>query len=50
MKIMKGNEVLFENDALTIKETVEEAIKQGINLYSANLYSADLYSANLPGA
>ena len=45
-------EVLFEyaKDNNTLKDTLEEAVKQGANLYGANLYRANLYRANLNGA
>ena len=48
MKIYKtGGTLLFEDGATTIKETVENAVKQEVNLSSANLSSANLSSANL---
>ena len=40
----------FEKENNTIKDTVEEAVKQGANLYRANLAGANLYGANLDGA
>ena len=45
-------EVLFEyaKDNNTLKDTLEEAVKQGANLYGANLYGANLTRANLDGA
>ena len=45
-------EVLFEyeKDNNTLKDTLEEAVKQGANLTRANLTRANLYGANLYGA
>ena len=45
-------EVLFEyeKENNTLIDTLEEAVKQGANLYGANLYGANLYGANLNGA
>ena len=45
-------EVLFEleKENNTIKETLEQAIKENANLYNANLRNADLYNANLINA
>ena len=45
-------EVLFEyeKDNNTLKDTLEEAVKQGANLDRANLYGANLTRANLYGA
>ena len=45
-------EVLFEyeKENNTLKETLEEAVMQGANLYRANLYRANLDGANLDGA
>ena len=40
----------FEKENNTIKDTVEEAVKQGANLYGANLNRASLDGANLNGA
>ena len=40
----------FEKDNNTIKDTVEEAVKNRANLYGANLDRANLYRANLDGA
>ncbi len=40
----------YTNENATIKDAVEEAVKQNISLSSANLYSADLRSANLYSA
>ena len=44
--------VLFEleKENNTIKETLEQAIKENANLYNANLRGANLYNANLRGA
>ena len=46
-----GN-VLFEHESEnnTIKETLENAVKNGADLYGANLYGADLYDADLRSA
>lgn len=45
-------EVLFEyeKENNTIKDTVEEAVRQNVNLYGANLNGANLGGANLYGA
>ena len=45
-------EVLFEyeKENNTLKDTLEEAVKQGANLDRANLDGANLYRANLYGA
>ena len=45
-------EVLFEyeKENNTLKDTLEEAVKQEANLYRANLDGANLYRANLDGA
>ena len=45
-------EVLFEyeKENITLKDTIEEAVKQGANLTRANLYGANLTRANLYGA
>ena len=45
-------EVLFEyeKENNTLKDTLEEAVKQGANLNRANLNGASLYRANLNGA
>ena len=42
-------EILFEHEkeSNTIKDTLEEAVKQGANLVRANLVRANLYGANL---
>ena len=40
----------YEKENNTIKDTLEEAVKQGANLYGANLDGANLYGANLDGA
>ena len=47
-----NNCVLFEyeKEDNTIKKTLEEAVKEGANLYGANLEGANLYGANLYGA
>ena len=47
-----NNCVLFEyeKEDNTIKKTLEEAVKEGANLYGANLEGANLYGANLRGA
>ena len=44
--------VLFEleKENNTIKETLEQAIKENANLRGANLYNANLYNANLYNA
>ena len=49
IKSWKTNEVLFEykDDNPTMKETVEEAVRQGINLAFADLSGADLIYADL---
>ena len=45
-------DILFEHEKEnnTIKDTLEEAIKQGANLDGANLTRANLYGASLDGA
>ena len=40
----------YEKENNTVKDTVEEAIKQGANLSEANLREANLREANLSGA
>ena len=47
-----SGKVLFEleKENNTIKETLEQAIKENANLRSANLYNANLYNANLRSA
>ncbi len=40
----------LEKEGNTVKHTVEEAVKQGANLYGANLIRADLDGARLVGA
>ena len=40
----------YEAENATIKDAVEEAVKQNISLYSADLLSADLSSADLRSA
>ena len=49
MNILNRNteEIIFSSKHITIKETVEEAIKKGISLIYANLIYADLSNANL---
>ena len=44
--------VLFEleKENNTIKETLEQAVKENANLYNANLYNANLRNANLEDA
>ena len=44
--------VLFEleKENNTIKETLEQAVKENANLYNANLYNANLEDANLRNA
>ena len=45
-------DILFEHakENNTIKDTLEEAVRQGASLDSASLYGANLYGANLYGA
>ena len=43
-------EVIFECEAKTIKEAVEEAVNSKANLSEANLWEADLSKANLSEA
>ena len=53
IKIESLNNVIlfeFEKENNSIKDTVEEAVKNGTNLRDANLYGADLRGANLRGA
>jgi hypothetical protein len=52
MKIMNHhtNEIIFEDQALAIRETVEAALKAGACLLGADLKSAYLEGANLKGA
>ena len=47
-----SGKVLFEleKENNTIKETLEQAVKENANLYNANLYNANLYNANLRNA
>ena len=40
----------YEKENNTIKDTLEEAVKQGASLDGANLYGANLYGADLNGA
>jgi uncharacterized protein YjbI with pentapeptide repeats len=39
-----------EKENNTVKDTLQEAVKSGANLYGANLYGANLRSADLGGA
>ena len=39
-----------EKENNTVKDTLQEAVKSGANLYGANLRGADLYGADLRGA
>ena len=39
-----------EKENNTVKDTLQEAVKSGANLYGANLYGANLYGANLRSA
>ena len=39
-----------EKENNTVKDTLQEAVKSGANLYGANLYGADLRGADLRGA
>lgn len=52
MKILNrfNLDVIFEFECNTIKECVEEAVKQKVNLSEANLSGADLRVANMRGA
>jgi len=43
-------ETIFKSDKRTMRETVEEAIKKGADLYLADLRWADLHGADLHGA
>ena len=50
-----NGEIIFEADKDNIKDTVEDAVKSGVNLSGVNLSGADLgganlYNANLGGA
>ena len=40
----------FEKEYNTIRDTVEKAVKQNVNLSEANLHGVDLYGADLSGA
>ena len=40
----------YEKENNTVKDTLQEAVKSGADLYGADLYGADLYGANLYGA
>jgi hypothetical protein len=42
--------ILFENQTLTVRETVEAALKAGVSLRGANLFGANLKGTNLKGA
>jgi hypothetical protein len=44
------NEALHTSEAATLREAVEEAVRQGKNLCGADLEGAKLYGANLRGA
>jgi hypothetical protein len=52
MKIMNRytNEIIYEDQALTIQKTVEAAVKACINLQGAYLWGAYLSGSNLSGA
>jgi hypothetical protein len=52
MKILNrfNSNIIFEFECNTLKECVEEAVKQKANLNEANLWGADLGGANLRGA
>ena len=51
MKIFnKDDNIIFEDDSATIRETVENAVKAKADLTGANLAGADLAGANLTGA
>ena len=52
MKIIKRytSDVVYSAKKETIKETVIEALKKGVNLEGANLKGANLEGANLKGA
>jgi hypothetical protein len=50
IKHLINNSVLFEGDYGTLKEAVEAAVRQKVDLYGANLYGADLCGADLYGA
>ena len=43
-------EIIYTDESKTIKETLENAVKKGVNLENANLYNANLASANLASA
>ena len=40
----------YEKENNTVKDTLQEAVKSGANLYGADLYGADLRGADLCGA
>ena len=42
-----SEKVIFEGEFPSIKDAVEEAVRQKVNLSNADLYNADLYNANL---
>ena len=42
--------VLYESDKSNLKEALEEAVNNKVNLYGANLDGANLYGANLSRA
>ena len=44
------NQVLYSGIFKNIKECVEQAIKEGVNLEGVNLEGANLEGANLEGA
>jgi hypothetical protein len=51
MKLTRwDNETIHESKHVTIKECVEDAIKQGVSLYRIDLMDADLRCADLTGA
>jgi uncharacterized protein YjbI with pentapeptide repeats len=43
-------EVIYTSNKETIKESVEEAVKNKVSLYKADLFGANLEGANLYGA
>lgn len=52
IKSFINNDIIFEfeKENNTIKDTLEEAVKQNVSLYGAELNDADLNEANLSGA
>jgi hypothetical protein len=42
--------VLWEGEAIMVKDAIHAALAAGANLYGADLYGADLYGADLSGA